>query len=122
MRDLRDPARIARYSNVDERSLLATLAIAYFNLGAECEHSNNISDALEAYEAVITCAAQSNSTDVLRFAKDAKRGLEKKLNDLEGTLTRRSVMRDEGAVRKAFHDPAHIARIDLRRMERGPRG
>ena len=56
---------------------------------------------------------------MLKFAKDAKRGLEKKLNELEGALSRRSVMRDEGSVMKAFHDSVHIARIDLDRMKRG---
>ena len=117
--DLRDPTRVSHYSNVDERSLLATVAIAYYNLGAECEHSNDLIDALEAYERVVDYAQQCDSTDVLKFAKDAKRGLEKKLNELEGALSRRSVMRDEGSVMKAFHDSVHIARIDLDRMKRG---
>ena len=72
LNDLRDPQRVASYANVDEMSILATISIAYFNLGAEYEHSNSILDALEAYEKVIDYSHQCNNTHLQRFAREAK--------------------------------------------------
>ena len=122
LNDLRNPERVELYSNVDEHSLLSTVTIAYFNLGAEYEHNNNISDALEAYEKVAAYAKQCNSTEMQRFAREAKQGVEKKLSVLEGALSRRSVMRDEGSVSKAFNDATHIKSIALSRRKRVTKG
>ena len=41
LQELSDPERVAHYTNIDEKSLLSTVTIAYFNLAAEYEHVKN---------------------------------------------------------------------------------
>ena len=46
--DLSDPSRAGLYQNISKQSLISTVAIAHFNLGAEYEHVNNLQEALNS--------------------------------------------------------------------------
>ena len=49
LQELNDPDRVAYYSNIDEKSLLSTITIAYFNLAAEYEHVKDFQKSLDSY-------------------------------------------------------------------------
>ena len=56
LQELSDPERVGHYTNIDEKSLLITTTIAYFNLAAEYEHSKDVQSSLQAYRQVVQYA------------------------------------------------------------------
>ena len=103
--DLSDPTRAGLYSNINQQSLLSTIAIAYFNLGAEYEHVNNLEAALESQKKAIQLAEESKNVTLQSLASHAKEDIEIRLRNIQEKLERRSHMRSGAKI--VFSDSSH---------------
>ena len=103
--DLSDPTRAGLYSNINQQSLLSTIAIAYFNLGAEYEHVNNLEAALESQKKAIQLAEESKNVTLQSLASHAKEDIEIRLRNIQEKLERRSHLRSGAKI--VFSDSNH---------------
>ena len=110
--DLEDPDKRDQYINVDHNSLLNTISIASFNLGAEHEHLNQLHEALDAYRMALEYSKRSNIETLQKIISQAIKKVQSRLAEIDGSLTRRSVMRDAKAAGRFFNDSEHIKEID----------
>ena len=69
-------------------------------------------DALDSYKAALLFSKKSNIDTLKQVIREAISKLHVRLAEIDGSLTRRSVLRETKAAGRFFNDSEHIKEID----------
>ena len=94
------------------------MAIAFFNYGVELEHLNDFQSSLQAYEKALGFTKEFGIQALEGFIQEAVQKVRERINGIDGSLTRRSMMREENSTIKKFKDDKHIKEIDRKTQSR----